>query len=59
MKDYESSKTKTRMRNKTMDNQKALFSTVEFSKDEPLYKCRSSPFIGRRMGFLHSENTLV
>jgi hypothetical protein len=42
MKDYESSRTKTRMRNKTKDNQKALFSAVEFWKDEPLYKCRSS-----------------
>jgi hypothetical protein len=29
---------------KTKDNQKALFSTVEFWKDDPLYKCRSVSF---------------
>jgi hypothetical protein len=38
-------------KHKTKDNQKALFSTVEFWKDDPLYKCRSSPFIGRRTDF--------
>jgi hypothetical protein len=59
MKDYKSSRTKTRMRNETKDNQKALCPTVDFLKDDPLYKCRSPPFIGRRTDFLHSENTLV
>jgi hypothetical protein len=57
MKENKSSRTKTKTQDKGQP--KALFSTVDFSKAVPFYKCRSSPFIGRRTDFLHSENTLV
>jgi hypothetical protein len=42
MRGNKSSRTKIRIQNK--GQQKALYSTVDFSKDDPLYKCRSSPF---------------
>jgi hypothetical protein len=57
MKENLSSRTKTKTQDK--EQPKALFSTIYFSKADPLYKRRSSPFIGRQTDFLHSENTLV
>jgi transposase InsO family protein len=57
MRENKSSRTKIRAQNRGQP--KALFLTVDFSKAAPLYKCRSSPFIGRRTDFLHSQNTLM
>jgi hypothetical protein len=57
IRENKSSRTKTRIQNKGQP--KALYLTVYFSKADPLYKCSSSLFIGRRTNFLHSENTLV
>jgi hypothetical protein len=57
MKGNKSSRIKTKTQNRGQP--KALFSIVDFSKVDPLYKCRSVSFYREAGGLLHSENTLV